>query len=158
MRLPMKDDKIDNVELCKMVDFFMERGFNYFDTAHGYHNSLSEVAVRECLSSRYPSESYVLTNKLSSSYFKTQEEIRTWEEEYDAACDEYGKEFIRKNMPLLEAMGYSEIKISDDNREAFMRVRAGELNADNISALVDSKTVQRVSIYTKSVYDAWFGN
>ena len=86
MRLPMKDDKIDNVQLCEMVDFFIERGFNYFDTAHGYHNGLSEVAVRECLTSRYPRESYVLTNKLSSSYFKTQEEIRPYFEKQLEIC------------------------------------------------------------------------
>ena len=36
MRLPMKDGQVDNVEMCKMVDTFMEAGFNYFDTAHGY--------------------------------------------------------------------------------------------------------------------------
>ena len=86
MRLPMKDGAIDNVELCKMVDLFIERGFNYFDTAHGYHNGLSEVAVRECLTSRYPRESYVLTNKLSSSYFKTQEEIRPYFEKQLEIC------------------------------------------------------------------------
>ncbi len=91
MRLPMKDDKIDNVELCKMVDFFMERGFNYFDTAHGYHNGLSEVAVRECISSRYPRESYVLTNKLSSSYFKTQEDIRPY---FELQLKECGVEYF----------------------------------------------------------------
>lgn len=86
MRLPTKDDKIDNDELCEMVDFFIERGFNYFDTAHGYHNGLSEVAVRECLTSRYPREAYVLTNKLSSSYFKTQEEIRPYFEKQLEIC------------------------------------------------------------------------
>ena len=86
MRLPMKNDVIDNAELCEMVDYFMERGFNYFDTAHGYHDGLSEVAVRECLTSRYPRESYVLTNKLSSSYFSTQEEIRPYFEEQLRIC------------------------------------------------------------------------
>jgi predicted aldo/keto reductase-like oxidoreductase len=86
MRLPMKNDAIDNVELCEMVDYFIERGFNYFDTAHGYHNGLSEVAVRECLTSRYPREAYVLTNKLSSSYFKTQEDIRPYFEKQLEIC------------------------------------------------------------------------
>ena len=86
MRLPTKDGAINNDELCEMVDFFMERGFNYFDTAHGYHNGLSEVAVRECLTTRYPRDAYVLTNKLSSSYFKTQEEIRPYFEEQLKIC------------------------------------------------------------------------
>lgn len=75
MRLPMIDGAIDESEFCKMIDTFIERGFNYFDTAHGYHNGLSEKALCKCLTSRYPRDSYLLTNKLSSSYFKTEEEI-----------------------------------------------------------------------------------
>ena len=43
------DDKIDNAQVCEMVDAFIDNGFNYFDTAHGYHDGLSEIAVRECL-------------------------------------------------------------------------------------------------------------
>ena len=86
MRLPMKDGAIDNTELCKMVDFFMERGFNYFDTAHGYHDGLSEKAVRDCISSRYPRDKYILTDKLSSTYFKTQEDIRPYFEKQLEAC------------------------------------------------------------------------
>ena len=86
MRLPKKDGVIDNAELCEMVDFFIELGFNYFDTAHGYHNGLSEKAVRECISTRYPRESFVLTNKLSSSYFKSQEDIRPYFEKQLEEC------------------------------------------------------------------------
>ena len=76
MRLPMKDGEVDDALFCQMVDLFMERGFNYFDTAHGYLDGKSENALRRCLTSRYPRESYVLTNKLSAHHFKTQEEIR----------------------------------------------------------------------------------
>ena len=76
MRLPMKDDKIDNEQVCRMVDLFIDSGFNYFDTAHGYHDGLSEVAVKECLSSRHDRSEYILTNKLTGDYFKTEEEIR----------------------------------------------------------------------------------
>lgn len=36
MRLPTNDDKVDLTEFSKMVDTFIENGFNYFDTAHGY--------------------------------------------------------------------------------------------------------------------------
>ena len=76
MRLPMKDDKIDNEQVCKMVDLFLEKGFNYFDTAHGYHDGLSEIAVRECLTSRHDRSEYVLTDKLTDEYFKSEEDIR----------------------------------------------------------------------------------
>ena len=34
MRLPMKNGEIDTEETCRMVDAFLDAGFNYFDTAH----------------------------------------------------------------------------------------------------------------------------
>ena len=76
MRLPMKDGEVDTDEFSRMVDAFLEAGFNYFDTAHGYLDGKSETALRESLTSRYPRERYVLTNKLSSHFFNSQEEIR----------------------------------------------------------------------------------
>ena len=57
MRLPMDGDKIDIEQFKKMVDVFMANGFNYFDTAHIYHDGESEKAIREAVSSRYPRES-----------------------------------------------------------------------------------------------------
>ena len=36
MRLPLKGKDIDYENFSKMVDVFLENGFNYFDTAHGY--------------------------------------------------------------------------------------------------------------------------
>ncbi len=72
--------------MCAMVDAFLEAGFNYFDTAHGYLGKRSEPAVKACLTSRYPRESYVLTDKLTVSFFKKQEDIRPLFEEQLAAC------------------------------------------------------------------------
>lgn len=76
MRFPKVDGEIDYEETKKMVDAFLEHGFNYFDTAHGYLEGKSEIALRECLTSRYPREAYILTNKLSTNYFTKNEEIR----------------------------------------------------------------------------------
>ena len=36
MRLPMVDDEVDIPQTKQMVDAFLDAGFNYFDTAHGY--------------------------------------------------------------------------------------------------------------------------
>ena len=76
MRLPMRDGKVDNAELSRMVDFFLESGFHYFDTAHGYHNGKSELALRDCLTSRYPRDRYFLTNKLTQPFFHKEADIR----------------------------------------------------------------------------------
>ena len=76
MRLPMNGEEVDYAEFTRMVDTFIENGFNYFDTAHGYLRGASEIALEKCLTSRYPRESYILTNKLSVNFFDSNEEIR----------------------------------------------------------------------------------
>ena len=76
MRLPMVDGKVNYEETKKMVDTFLANGYIYFDTAHGYLDGKSEIALRECLTSRYPREDYILTNKLSTHHFTKNEEIR----------------------------------------------------------------------------------
>lgn len=81
MRLPMKDGEVDVEQTNKMVDYFIENGFNYFDTAHGYLNGKSEKAVKTCLSSRHQRDEYILTNKLTGSFFQTNEDIRPFFEE-----------------------------------------------------------------------------
>ena len=54
MRLPMKNGEIDTEETCRMVDAFLDAGFNYFDTAHGYLQGRSETALKTCLTSPRP--------------------------------------------------------------------------------------------------------
>ena len=55
MRLPMSEGTVggegvvDTRQVCAMVDAFLEQGFCYFDTAHGYIAQKSEPTVRQCL-------------------------------------------------------------------------------------------------------------
>ena len=86
MRLPQKNGKIDTFEMNKMVDLFLQRGFNYFDTAHGYHNGMSELAIKECVAKRYPREKFVLTNKLTDFYFNREDDIIPFFEKQLEAC------------------------------------------------------------------------
>lgn len=86
MRLPMKDGSVDNAEFSRMIDEYLDSGFNYFDTAHGYLGGKSEIAVRECLTSRYPRDRYILTNKLTGNYFKSESDIIPFFEEQLKAC------------------------------------------------------------------------
>jgi len=76
MRLPMVNGEVDLEETTKMVDNFLDAGFNYFDTAHGYLGGKSETALKACLTSRYPRDKYILVNKLSSHFIQKQEDIR----------------------------------------------------------------------------------
>lgn len=86
MRLPMNDKEVNYEELNKMVDTFLENGFNYFDTAHGYVEKKSEIAIKECLTKRHKRESFVLTNKLTNFFFTKQEDIRPFFERQLEAC------------------------------------------------------------------------
>lgn len=86
MRLPMKSVKVDTDEFSRMVDAFIAAGFNYFDTAHGYLLGKSETAIRECLTSRYGRDRYILTDKLSDGFFKKEEDIIPFFEKQLATC------------------------------------------------------------------------
>ena len=77
MRLPMKENgEVDTEQFKEMADYFIANGFNYFDTAHGYINGKSELAIRECLTSRHERSEYILTDKLTGSFFQKEEDIR----------------------------------------------------------------------------------
>ena len=86
MRLPQRGGAIDYPAFCEMADAFLAAGFNYFDTAHGYHDGLSEPAVRDCIAARYPREAFVLTDKLTDEYFSSEEEIRPFFEKQLSLC------------------------------------------------------------------------
>ena len=86
MRLPMKDGEVDIGQFSQMVDEFLDAGFNYFDTAHGYLGGKSETALREGLTSRYPRDRYILTDKLTNFFFKKEEDIRPLFEQQLKAC------------------------------------------------------------------------
>ena len=76
MRLPMQDGEVDIAETNRMVDAFLDAGFNYFDTAHGYLQGKSEKTLKTCLTSRYLRDRYILTDKLTENFFKTEADIR----------------------------------------------------------------------------------
>lgn len=86
MRLPMMNGDVDQMEMCRMVDTFLQNGFNYFDTAHGYLGGKSETALRDCLVKRHPREAYVLTNKLSIHFWEREEDILPVFEQQLIAC------------------------------------------------------------------------
>ena len=69
MRLPMVNGEVDIPQFCEMADAFLASGLNCFDTAHDYLGGKSELALPEGLTSRYPRDKYILTNKLSTHFF-----------------------------------------------------------------------------------------
>ncbi len=114
MRLPMKDGHVDIEEFTRMVDAFIENGFNYFDTAHGYIDGESEWAIKTVLTSRYPRSAYLLTDKLTEPYFHCQEDIEP---------------FVRSQLKVTGAEYFDNYLMHAQNRnnfEHFKRCRAYE--------------------------------
>lgn len=65
MRLPVlngDDATIETATVQEMVDYAMENGVNYYDTAWGYHGGNSEIAMGLALS-KYPREQFYLADK-----------------------------------------------------------------------------------------------
>lgn len=74
MRLPTQGDAIDISQVCQMVDAYMNKGFNYFDTAYVYHGGASETAIKTALVERYPRDSFYLATKLPAWAMKGPED------------------------------------------------------------------------------------
>lgn len=63
MRLPTDaQGQVDEAQVAQMVQYAMDHGVNYFDTAYPYHGGMSEVVLGRVLKN-YPRESYYLADK-----------------------------------------------------------------------------------------------
>ena len=111
MRLPKIGEEIDLEQTRQMVDAFLDAGFCYFDTAHGYLNEKSELAIRDCLTSRYPRDRYILTNKLSFHYFQTEADIRPlFQTQLDACGVEYFDFYLMHALSAARIPHYRETR------------------------------------------------
>ena len=131
MRLPLKDGEIDLAETSRMVDYFLEQGFNYFDTAHGYLQGRSETALKTCLTSRHPRDSYILTDKLTGSFFKTEADIRPFFQSQLEACGVDYFDFYL--MHAQSAMFYQHFKKCRAYETAFALKAEGKIKHVGIS-------------------------
>lgn len=118
MRLPMVGEEVDIPQTSAMVDAFLAAGFNYFDTAHPYIKGKSELAIRECLTSRYPRESYVLANKLSGGCFETEADIRPlFESQLEACGVDYFDFYLLHAVSADRHVKYTETRAYDIAQE-----------------------------------------
>ncbi|MDR2745753.1 MAG: aldo/keto reductase [Desulfovibrio sp.] len=68
MRLPLTDSSdngsIDQKLMDKMVDYYLEHGFTYFDTAYVYHTGMSETSAKKALVERHRRDKFSITDKM----------------------------------------------------------------------------------------------
>ena len=76
MRPPMNGEVVDYEEFTKMVDHFMNNGFNYFDTASVYLNGESENALKKCLT--LPSSFFLNANSYALAFLYFSKEPALW--------------------------------------------------------------------------------
>ena len=91
LRMPLNaDKKVDIAVLCEMVDSYLACGFNYFDVAHAYMGGACEESIKKSLVERYPRDDFVLTDKLTYTFFNSKEDIRPFfKSQLDACGVEY---------------------------------------------------------------------
>ncbi len=84
MRLPILDNdpkKIDKKHAKQMLDYALENGVNYIDTAYPYHGGESERFVGEYLHDRGNRKDIYLATKLPSWFIKEEADMDNYFEE-----------------------------------------------------------------------------
>ena len=127
----MKGGEVDYAEFNKMIDTFIQNGFNYFDTAHGYLQGKSEVALHDCLVARYPRDKYILTNKLSKPFFETEADVRPFFESQLKICGVDYFDFYLMHAQTEEI--FSHFKRCRAYEQAFQLKKEGKVKHVGIS-------------------------
>ena len=113
MRLPLNGENVKDInheQLNGMVDMFMERGFNYFDTGYHYHNGESENALRKSLVERYPRESFIIADKLPVYTITKEEELEPiFNEQLERCGVEYFDYYLLHNICKFSEKGWVDV-------------------------------------------------
>ncbi|MCH5161292.1 MAG: aldo/keto reductase [Clostridiales bacterium] len=113
MRLPLKgksDSDVDEAHTDKMIDYAISHGVNYFDTAWGYHNGMSEIVAGKILS-KYPRDSYKLASKFPGYDLGNMPKVKEIFEEQLRKCrTEYFDFYLFHNVCELNIDAYLDEK------------------------------------------------
>ena len=113
MRLPVidgDDARVDEAAVERMVDYAIAHGINYFDTAWGYHNGQSELAMGRALK-RYPRESFCLADKFPGYDLSNMGRVRQIFEEQLKKCQvEYFDFYLFHNVCEMNIDAYLDEK------------------------------------------------
>jgi len=115
MRLPMtKSNEVDMKELDKMVEYCMNHGANYFDTAYMYVDSKSEIVMGKVLK-KYKREDFILADKSPIYKMKTVEDVRKIFDEQLKKCQvEYFDFYMCHNINKNTVDTYRKVNMYDE--------------------------------------------
>ncbi len=89
MRFPVTDGEVDFKQAKEMVDYAVNNGVNYLDTAWPYHGGKSELIVRDIIKD-YDRESFYLADKLPLWECKNLDDVdRIFHEQLEKCGVEY---------------------------------------------------------------------
>ncbi|MDL2271334.1 aldo/keto reductase [Methanobrevibacter sp. OttesenSCG-928-I08] len=115
MRLPIKNEEdassVDSEITGKMIDLFMEKGFNYFDTAYPYHLGSSEKVLKEKLVDKYSRGDFLLADKMPLFYLEKEEDLdRFFKEQLERCGVDYFDYYLLHNVSEWTRNAFTDIK------------------------------------------------
>lgn len=114
MRLPMTGDEVDQQELDRMVEYCMQHGANYFDTAYMYVDEKSEIAIGKSLK-KYKRDDFMLADKSPIYKMKTREDVRKiFEEQLEKCQVDYFDFYMAHNINQNTYDTYKNVEMYDE--------------------------------------------
>ena len=143
MRLPQTDkdkpETINQEQVNKMTELFLEKGYTYFDTAYPYHNGKSEIALKEALKNHHR-ESYIVADKLPI-FAITEEEVEPiFKEQLERCGVEYFDYYLLHNISPFSEAGYIDV---DSYKFLKQQKDAGKIKKLGFSSHGDAKYIEK---------------
>lgn len=132
MRLDLENENdpssVNFNDFTEMIDYYMDQGFNYFDTSYAYHGGASEKGLKIGLVERYPRESFKIADKMP-----------TWL----LTCEEDNEKYANE---MLERLGvdYFDVFLIHNINEAFYQIAENCKTFDYIRKMKEEGTAKRI--------------
>lgn len=144
MRLPQTDkdkpETINQEQVNKMTELFLEKGYTYFDTAYPYHNGKSEIALKEALKNHHR-ESYIVADKLPIFAITKEEEVEPiFKEQIERCGVEYFDYYLLHNISPFSEAGYIDV---DSYKFLKQQKDAGKIKKLGFSSHGDAKYIEK---------------
>ena len=144
MRLPQTDkdkpETINQEQVNKMIELFLEKGYTYFDTAYPYHNGKSEIALKKALKNHHR-ESYIVADKLPIFAITKEEEVEPiFKEQLERCGVEYFDYYLLHNISPFSEAGYIDV---DSYKFLKQQKDAGKIKKLGFSSHGDAKYIEK---------------